>query len=204
MLAARCGLSQLLEAFTQSLWRILRRARWLEWPRPQRGIGGASLAPDPIHRPQRLSTAMPASAGSQRASVHDSSDNQNDSSSRKPHWDTSPNTLPQFVAALKLWLPKADSRFRTLIQSNTVLSRQYLCFQSANHIDRYNNSLLGTGTPDAPVIVEVTDFVALPVGATSVVSTSSPGSPGTTTSTRDPLDPTSSYCVNPAVQVDRP
>ena len=55
----------------------------------------------------------------------------------KPYWDTSPNTKPAFVADLIRWLPKQDSRFRTLFESNAVLSRNVLCFQSPNHIDRY-------------------------------------------------------------------
>ena len=37
-------------------------------------------------------------------------------SDTEPSWDTSPNTFPAYLAALKRWICKQDERFKPLVE----------------------------------------------------------------------------------------
>ena len=95
----------------------------------------------------------------------------------KPQYAGNPNDLPEFALKLAEYLETQDSRYITLVESGYVLSRGKVCFASANHIDRYCNGLLPTGSFSKPTVVDPSDYTALPPSATiSSAASSTPSS----------------------------
>ena len=46
--------------------------------------------------------------------------NTDSTADNEPSWDTSPNTFPAYLAALKRWINKQDERFKPLIEYGYV------------------------------------------------------------------------------------
>ena len=102
----------------------------------------------------------------------DSSDNHtldsNSAATNSPSWDSSPNTLPSFIADLKPWFPRDHTHNRSMIAYGLFLnSRGQMVVSSDNHMDRHYNGLLTKGTFEKPCIITATDFVAIPTGSGS-------------------------------------
>ena len=76
----------------------------------------------------------------------------------KPSWDTSDNSLPEFLEALYKYLPKKDPRYRNWVEFRYVVSGRYTNTVSFNHIDRLINHSIVKGTFAAPRIILSTDM----------------------------------------------
>ena len=86
--------------------------------------------------------------------------------SSRPTWDCSPNTLPAFVEAITKWLPKKNSNYRNLVEQGCRVEGRKTIFYNVNHINRYaNNEIKNSagqkGTFRAPVLVDASQNVAL-------------------------------------------
>ena len=84
-------------------------------------------------------------------------DNSDSSSVKKPSWNTSPNTLPSHLIALKRWVPTADTRYKQLLETGTVIERKEILCMSDNHIDRMLSETLEKGTFEEPCVVDAED-----------------------------------------------
>ena len=62
-----------------------------------------------------LSTDMPKSKSTPTV-THDKGDTDNIDTIPMPTWNTSPNTLPAYVLALRRWLPTRNPKYLKLIQ----------------------------------------------------------------------------------------
>ena len=113
---------------------------------PRRGSEGGLGPPAPIpnntlsiNHPLRISGNMPSS-----------STNDTDNPIVKPSWNTSPLTQPAYAVALRRWLPTQDVRYKTLVESYTLNSKDNVLTMSDNHTDRLLNDVLDKGTFERP------------------------------------------------------
>ena len=81
------------------------------------------------------------------SSTTNNSDNIND---KEPSWDTSPNTFPAYLAALKRWIYKQDERFKPIVEFGYVNIKGNIYCMSDNHIDRIRAALDPLGTLPKP------------------------------------------------------
>ena len=103
---------------------------------------------------------MPRGVRNKSSTLSTTSDTDTPDSStvRKPSWNTSPNTLPSHLIALKRWIYTADTRYKQLIETGTVIERKEILCMSDNHIDRIISETLDKGTFEEPCVVDAEDI----------------------------------------------
>ena len=63
-----------------------------------------------------------------------------------PHFDHSPNSLPEYALLLRKWLPDQDSQYVLLVEQHIVLDRRVACCRDKAHIQDLDKSSFRKGT----------------------------------------------------------
>ena len=100
----------------------------------------------------RASSTSAASMGKRSASSASLSTTAAADDPPAPRWNHSPNTRPEYVVALRAWLPKQRTAYVALVESHTVLDRRVICCRNSQHIADIQAPAFAKGSFEKPYL----------------------------------------------------